>query len=192
MIQPKKTFRSFLKRLLAYFLKGVLLATPLALTAFIFYRTFLFFDNLFPGTYPGLGIAIIIAGVTLLGFLATSIIQEPLIQAFDGLLERIPLVKFIYTSIRDLLSAFVGKDKMFKKPVLVKMNEHTEVYKIGFVTQKDLSLLNMSDAYSAVYLPHSYNFSGNLFIVSNTLIKPIDIPADEAMKFIVSGGISKL
>lgn len=191
MIQPKKRFRSFIKRLIAYFLKGLLLAVPFAVTVYVLFKSFVFLDNLLPNHLPGIGILIIVSAITFLGFLGTTIIQEPLLQAIDRLLERIPLVKFIYTSIRDLLSAFVGKEKMFNKPVMVKMNEHSEVYKLGFITQKDLSAFKIGEGYSAVYLPHSYNFSGNLFIVSNHLIKTLDIPTDEAMKFIVSGGISK-
>jgi uncharacterized membrane protein len=66
------------------------------------------------------------------------------------------------------------------------------MYKLGFVTQKDLSSLGISEGKSAVYLPHSYNFSGNLFIVSNDLITPVEGPAEEIMKFIVSGGITKI
>lgn len=191
MIQPKKRFRSFLKRLLAYFLKGLLLVVPLTVTVYVIFKSFDFIDNLLPNHLPGVGLLIIVSALTFLGFLGTTIIQEPLLQAIDKLLERIPLVKFIYTSIRDLLSAFVGKEKMFNKPVMVKMNENSEVYKLGFITQKDLTSLNINEGFSAVYLPHSYNFSGNLFIVSNNLIKTLDIPSDEAMKFIVSGGISK-
>jgi uncharacterized membrane protein len=191
MIQPKKRFRSFLKRLLAYFLKGLLLAVPVTVTVYVLYKSFVFLDNLLPNQLPGIGILIIFSAITFLGFLGTTIIQEPLLQAMDRLLERIPLVKFIYTSIRDLLSAFVGKEKMFNKPVMVKMNEQSEVYKLGFITQKDLSAFKIDEGFSAVYLPHSYNFSGNLFIVSNNLIRSLDIPSDEAMKFIVSGGISK-
>jgi uncharacterized membrane protein len=91
-----------------------------------------------------------------------------------------------------MLAAFVGNEKRFNKPVMVKVGRDADLYKLGFVTQKDLTYLGIKEGKSAVYLPHSYNFSGNLFIVDNDLITPIDAPSDEIMKFIVSGGITRI
>ncbi|MEX1188441.1 MAG: DUF502 domain-containing protein [Bacteroidia bacterium] len=173
-------------------MKGLVLIVPITLTIYIVYQVFKFLDNILPYDIPGVSILIIILVTAILGFIGTAFIQAPLLQLFERALERVPLVKIIYTSIRDLLSAFVGKEKRFTKPVLVKTNRDTEMYKLGFITQKDLSNLGIDEGKSAVYLPHSYNFSGNLFIVSNDLITPIDAPADEIMKFIVSGGITKI
>jgi uncharacterized membrane protein len=147
---------------------------------------------LIPYEIPGVSILIVIFGITFLGFIGTFLIQTPLLGWFNKGLERIPLIKFIYTSIRDLLAAFVGNERRFSKPVLVKVSADSELYKLGFITQKDLSELGIDSGKSAVYLPHSYNFSGNLFIVDNALIKQIDVPANEVMKFIVSGGITKI
>jgi uncharacterized membrane protein len=91
-----------------------------------------------------------------------------------------------------MLSAFVGNEKRFNKPVMIQVSREAEIFKLGFVTQKDLSYLGIKEGKSAVYLPHSFNFSGNLFIVDNDLITPIDAPSDEVMKFIVSGGITRI
>jgi uncharacterized membrane protein len=188
----KKTGRWITRRFTSYFLKGLILIIPITLTVYIVYQVFKFLDNLIPYAIPGVSILIIILATALLGFIGTAFIQTPILQLFERFLNRIPLIKIIYTSIRDLLSAFVGKEKRFTKPVLVKTNRDTEMYKLGFITQSDLSSLGIEQGKSAVYLPHSYNFSGNLFIVSNDLITPIDAPTDDIMKFIVSGGITKL
>jgi uncharacterized membrane protein len=187
-----KLFRWLSRRFTSYFLKGLLLIVPIGVTFYIVYNIFQFLDGLIPYDIPGVSILIILVGTAFLGFIGTTFIQAPIMLLFERAIEKVPLLKIIYTSVRDLLSAFVGKEKRFTKPVLVKTNRDTEMYKLGFITQKDLSDLGISEGKSAVYLPHSYNFSGNLFIVDNSLITPIDAPADEIMKFIVSGGITKL
>jgi uncharacterized membrane protein len=188
----KRIARSLTRRFTSYFLKGLVLIVPITFTFYFVFKVFQFLDGLIPYDIPGVSILILLIGTAFLGFIGTTFIQAPLMQFFEKAIEKVPLIKIIYTSIRDLLSAFVGKEKRFTKPVMVKTNRDTEMYKLGFITQKDLSYLGIAEGKSAVYLPHSYNFSGNLFIVDNSLITPIDAPADEIMKFIVSGGITKL
>lgn len=181
-----------MKKFTGYFLKGLILIVPITLTIYIVYKVFSFFDSLLPYEIPGISLLIVLLGTTFLGFIGTTFIQVPLAQLAEKTLNKVPLVKFIYSSIKDLLSAFVGNEKRFTKPVLVKTNRDTEMYKLGFITQEDLSNIGISEGKSAVYLPHSYNFSGNLFIVSNELISPVNAQSDEIMKFIVSGGVTKI
>lgn len=181
-----------MKRLFSYFLKGLLLIAPIGITGFIVWKTFEFIGGLLPDKFPWLAGISIIVMITFIGFLATTYIQVPITRALEKTIERIPLVKVIYTAIRDLLGAFVGNEKRFNKAVMVRMSKDSEIYKLGFITQDNLEHLGIPNGKSAVYLPHSYNFSGNLFIVSNELITPIDKPADETMKFIVSGGITRI
>lgn len=181
-----------MKKFTGYFLKGLILIVPITLTIYIVYNVFSFFDNLLPYEIPGISLLIVLLGTTLLGFIGTTFIQVPLAQLAEKTLNKVPLVKFIYSSIKDLLSAFVGNEKRFTKPVLVKTNRDTEMYKLGFITQEDLSNIGIGEGKSAVYLPHSYNFSGNLFIVSNELLSPVNAQSDEIMKFIVSGGVTKI
>ena len=100
-----------------------------------------------------------------------------------------PLIKTIYESVTDLLSAFVGNKKKFNVPVMVKMNKESDIYKLGFLTREDLSQLGIPNTYVAVYLPHSYNFSGNMFVVPSTQVTTLNLPSSEVMKFIVSGGV---
>ncbi|MFM2284952.1 MAG: hypothetical protein RLZZ543_449 [Bacteroidota bacterium] len=183
--------RSF-RRFTGYFLKGLVLIVPIGITVYVVYKVFMFLDGLIPYEVPGVSILLIIFGTAFLGLIGTAFIQTPLKSFFNKTIERVPLIKFIYTSVRDMLAAFVGNEKRFNKPVMVRVGRDTDLYKLGFVTQKDLSHLGIKEGKSAVYMPHSYNFSGNLFIVDNDLISPIDAPADEIMKFIVSGGITRI
>jgi uncharacterized membrane protein len=105
---------------------------------------------------------------------------------------RAPLIKIIYTAVKDLVSAFVGQKKRFNKPVLIKVSSESALEKIGFVTNDDLSIIGQSNEKVAVYLPHSYAWSGNLFIVPADHITPIKASSTEVMKFVVSAGVTNI
>ncbi|MEY3416873.1 MAG: hypothetical protein RL711_76 [Bacteroidota bacterium] len=176
--------------LLKYFLQGLLLTAPLAFTVSLTVSTIRWFDGLLNITIPGLGILIIMISITSLGYLASTIIIQPLFNFIDLTITKTPFLGIIYTSIKDLFNAFVGNDKKFNKPVLVKLNAELGIEKIGFITQTDLSSLGIT-AKIAVYLPHSYNFSGELIIVPVENVTPINKSSAEVMKFIISGGVSE-
>jgi uncharacterized membrane protein len=188
----------FWKQIFSWFLQGLLFIAPVALTIYILVISFNFVDGILTGIIsevigfkiPGLGLVVIIFGITLIGFLGSSIVFRPLLQYFDKIISQAPLVKVIYTSIKDFMSAFVGKEKRFTEPVLVKVSKESNLEKMGFITQKDLSNLGIEKGKVAVYLPHSYNFSGNLFIVPVENITPLDAPPAEVMKFIVTAGVT--
>jgi len=108
---------------------------------------------------------------------------------FDHLVNRIPLVKLVYSSIKDLLAAFVGDKKKFDRPVLVTINKENQLHRIGFITQSDLSELGLKDMV-VVYFPQSYAVAGDHFVVPKENVKPLNVPGPAAMKFIVSGGVS--
>jgi uncharacterized membrane protein len=187
------------KRLIRYFFNGLIFLLPVGLTIYIFYISFTAIDNFIQGfvteylpkRIPGIGIFAVIILVTLLGFMAQSFIFKPIHRLVDKLFQKTPIVKVLYSSIKDLLSAFVGQDKKFDKPVLVLMNKSESIYKIGFLTSSDLSKLGVINMV-AVYLPHAYNFSGELFIVPADNIKPLNIQASDAMKYIISGAVTKI
>lgn len=179
--------------LLRSFLQGLLILSPIAITAYVIYMVFSSVDNLVPWVPRGLGFFIIITIVTVIGYLGTRFfVGRMLIDAFDYLLEHIPGIKFIYTSIKDVMGSFVGDKKRFNKPVWVCTNLNPEMWRIGFMTQKDLAYLGMVNKV-AVYLPHSYAVSGWVVVVETKNIKPVTkMTAAEAMKFAVSGGITSL
>ena len=187
-----------MKRLLGYFFQGLLYTAPLGITIFVLYKIFELLDGVFKPlllTYfkiniPGLSLLIVFLLVALLGLLGQTIIARPIKQLVNHFINKAPLVKVIYTSIKDLLSAFVGKEKKFNQPVLVKVNLISDLEKLGFITQEDVSMLGIEGEKVAVYFPHSYNFSGELFIVPASQVKKIDGPPADVMKFIVSGGVA--
>lgn len=180
------------KRILGYFLSGLLLVVPISVILFIIYKLFVYFDSIIPLAIPGLGLITLLAAITFLGFLASSFITQPIRKRANLILDRVPLLKTIYTAITDLLSAFVGQKKSFSRPVLVKLSRSSDIEKLGFITNDDLSNLQIPAGKIAVYLPHSYNFSGNLYIVPAENITPISANTAEVMKFIVSGGVTDL
>jgi uncharacterized membrane protein len=178
-------------RILRYFFSGTLFIVPLVATAYFIFVSFQWLDNRLSLPYPGLGFLIIMVFITLVGYLSTNYIFKTIGQWFDRGMNRIPLVKLIYSTVKDLLGAFVGDKKKFNKPVLVRINKDNSLYQIGFITQSDLTELGISDMV-VVYFPHSYAFSGYHYFVPKESIKPLNIPATTAMKFIVSGGVSGL
>ena len=188
-----------MKRIISWFLQGLLMIAPLAITVYVLYIAFNFTDGLLQ-TYirdwlgfslPGLGILIIFFIITLLGMLGKSIVLRPVIHFTDHLFDRAPLIRVIYTSLRDLFSAFVGKEKKFNQPAMVLINQENDLWKMGFITQETLEQIGRQELV-AIYFPHSYNFSGELYMVPSTSVHPIDINPAEAMKFIVSGGITRV
>ena len=186
-----------MKKLVNYLLQGLLYLAPLGITAYIIYSAFTLVDGLsqkllaqfFDFEIPGLGILSLFVFLIFVGFLGRTIIAEPLKKIFKKIINTVPLLNFIYSAFNDLFTAFVGKEKKFNKPVLVKVNMVSELEKLGFITEEDLSILQEKDKV-AVYFPHSYNFSGELFIVPKTQIRMLNVNSSEMMKFIVSAGLT--
>ena len=129
--------------------------------------------------------------ITLVGIIGQSVIAQPIKAVIERLLQRAPILHMVYTSIRDFMEAFVGKEKKFNQPVSILISKDPEIERFGFMTQHDLSEINMKGKV-AVYIPLSYGFMGELFIVPAENVKPVDMPAGEMMKFIVSGGVTRV
>lgn len=181
--------KAILGRFLRYFFSGTLFIVPLVATAYFIFVSFQWLDNRLNLPYPGLGFAIIIGVITTIGYLSTNYVFKTIGNWFDRGMNKIPFVKLIYATLRDLLGAFVGDKKKFNKPVLVRINKDNNLYQIGFITQADLSDLGLNEMV-VVYFPHSYAVSGYHYFVAKENIKPLDISGPTAMKFIVSGGVS--
>jgi uncharacterized membrane protein len=190
---------SFLKRILSYFIRGLVLVAPLYVTIILIGSAVAFLDNIIPINIPisekqtlylpGLGVLIILSSIILLGFVFSTIIPQSFMKFTDSIMRRIPLVSLIYYSIKDLLVAFVGDKKKFDQAVLVTMYKDTGIKKIGFITQTDLSHLHIHD-HVAVYMPLSYALSGELFIVPTENVTLLDAKSTDVMKMLVSGGVS--
>ncbi len=177
---------------------------PSAVTIYVVYMAIIWMDNLVPirvpihvpGTedfyLPGMGILVILVVITVLGYLGTRFVRNPFFVMFEGLMERTPLLKVIYSSVKDLIEAFVGEKKRFNQPVIVTVSNDPVIHRIGFVTNDDLHELGMGKEKMAVYLPFSYGFNGQLYIIDSVNVRKLDASGTEMMKFVISGGVSEI
>lgn len=183
-----------MKYILRYFLQGLLLVIPACFTMYLIASLVLWIDKILPRLFeielfPGAGLLIILAFITLMGLIGSSIVARPAFNFVEYYMYKVPLINLIYSSTKDVIGAFVGDKKKFNRPVLVKMNKNEEIYRIGFITRENLESINLKDKI-AVYFPDSYGFTGNLYVVSSDCISEVDAPSAEVMKLIVSGGVS--
>lgn len=189
-----------MKKIFLYFIQGIIITVPVAITAYVLYKIVSLVGNFFshfglivnPLVDPFIVLGSALVLIFLMGLLGSSIILRPLFTLFDHAMEHTPVVKTIYSSIKDLLSAFVGSKKRFNKPVLITINRENNIQQLGFITKEDLSELKLATGTMAVYVPLSYSFSGNLLIVPVDHITNVDASSSEVMKFIVSGGVTDI
>ena len=188
-----------MNRILNYFIQGALYIVPLAVTIYVIYLIFNFIDGLLDETLlallkidiPGLGLVVIVLILVLVGLIGQTIIARPIKTVFNRVMDKTPLLKLIYSAFNDLFSAFAGKEKKFNKPVIVLINPSANIEKLGFLTEEDLSKINEKEKV-AVYFPHSYGFTGELFVVPGNQVRSLSVNSASLMKFILSGGVSGL
>ncbi|MFQ5526614.1 MAG: DUF502 domain-containing protein [Thermoanaerobaculia bacterium] len=179
------------------FLRGLLIVAPVAATIWLVYVTFSAIDGwlqledvLDRRVIPGAGVLLTFAAITVVGFLARMIGLRWLFRQLDVLFARMPLVKILYTAIRDLTGALVGERRRFDHPVAVAPTRDPELLVLGFLTRDGLSELGLP-GFASVYLPQSYNFAGQLVLVPRTRVRPLEAGSTQTMKFIVSGGVAE-
>jgi len=180
-----------MKQLSKYFMQGLLFTVPVALTVYVVFFIFVKIDRLLGLSVPGLGLLVTVAAITFIGFVASNFLIGKLLRLIESAFVRLPLIRMIYTSIKDLIGAFVGDKKNFDKPVIVTLCEKDNIQALGFMTSENLDALSVSERV-AVYLPQSYNFAGNLIVVSPAQVTLIETDPGEVMKFIISGGVSSV
>lgn len=193
--------KKIFQRLLYYLIKGTLVIVPVAGAIFLIVWIVASLDNALnitqhfledehghPLYIPGIGILTVIFLLILVGFIFTTLVTEPIKQWLNRTINRIPLFNTLYSSIKDFTEAFVGDAKKFNEPVMVKVND-MGLMKIGFLTQKDLSKIGL-EGYVIVYFPYSYSFAGQVVIVESEYVTKLDMSATDAMKLVVSGGVS--
>ena len=201
----KNIIRQTGKTLSGTFLQGLAIALPITVTLALLYwlaamaEDFLggLIRQLFPGLqyWTGLGILAAIAIVFALGILMNAWFARHLMRLFDALLDRIPLVKSIYGSLRDIAILLSDKDSKsrFKKVVAVRVAEQVRL--IGFVTVEDFAALSQSSkspgqASVGVYLPMSYQIGGFTVFVPESSLEPLDMSVEDAMRFTLTAGVS--
>ncbi|MFP5115033.1 DUF502 domain-containing protein [Bacillaceae bacterium C204] len=188
-----------MKSIVKNFINGILTIVPIILVIYVIYKTFLFLDGLLGNTLkpylkedyiPGIGLLSTLILITFLGWLSTKYISGKIIRLIDRLLEKIPVVKTIYSVIKDTVQSFLGEKKSFSKVALVVI-PGTEMRSLGFITSEQLE-----DFYSplkdhvAVYIPQTFQVAGFTFLIPKEQVELIDVKPEEAMKFILSGGMT--
>lgn len=187
-----------MRPILNNFLRGLLLVFPIGATIYIIFSAIRWSNNVLNDLLfewlsldiPGLGIITVFFGIAAIGYICSRAITRPIVTYFERFLKRVPIVKIIYTSLKELTEAFVGDKKRFNKPVLIEAPE-MEAKRLGFVTQQDLSQLGVEDMV-AVYCPHSYNFTGNLYLIPTQNVTPLNLNSTDVMKYIISGGVTNI
>lgn len=197
-------------RILYFFFQGLIVLAPIVITAWTVVSLFNFIDDIlpnllhvlfpdfvvldakgYPKKVPGLGFLVVLMLVLMVGYVSSTFIVGKLLQWFDNILERTPGIKIIYSTVKDFLEAFAGNKRKFSQPVLVSI-EAADVWRIGFITQQSMVNFGLKD-HVAVYVPHSYAFSGVTFLVKRDRIRQVDdVSSADAMKFIVSGGVTEV
>lgn len=188
-----------MKKLLFYFIQGLVVLVPLIITLYIVIRIiFLFVDILTKIGITGnlwidafIGVIAMVIFVVGTGIMASNYFFSKLMHFLEGRFEKLPLIRHIYSPIKDFTEAFVGNKKKFKYPVLVNLSKDGHYKEIGFITQQDLSIIQMGE-YIAVYLPFSYSFAGKVILVKKEYVESFPTDPTDAMKFVVSGGIYEL
>jgi len=192
-----------LKKLLQYFLQGLLILAPVAITAYAIYFVVSSIDNLLPiFTYTdaqgivhvrnyGIGFVIIIAVIITLGYFSSFFITSRIISFLDKLLEKTPGIKYIYSTTRDFFEAFAGDKKKFTKNVLANVDDN-DVWRFGFVTRESMADFDLQD-YVTVYIPMAYSVAGNVYVIPRNRVRPIEhLSAADTMKFALSGGVTDI
>lgn len=183
-----------LRKIFRYFIQGLIILAPIAITVYVLYWLFDKVDSILRPyvNIPGLGFAIIIVFVILVGWVSHNFLMGSFIGFFDHWLERTPGIKFIYTSTKDFFEAFAGDKRKFNKAVLANTFAE-DVWIVGFLTDEEMQKFDLGADKVAVYVPQAYNFAGQLYILPREKVRKIEhITSGEAMKYAVTGGVVDL
>ena len=174
--------------LIRNFIRGLVIVVPIALTVYLFVQAFTVLDRIVKLRYPGLGILVIIAATIGIGVLASNFVGRRIFGIVEKLFTKAPIVRIVYSALKDLLEAFVGNKRRFDRPVSIAMSDGLRT--LGFVTCDDLSALGLPGDV-AVYVPFSYTWDGCLLIVPRHRVTPLEADSASVMAMVVSGGVSR-
>ncbi|MEN6374184.1 MAG: DUF502 domain-containing protein [Smithella sp.] len=185
-----------MKKFVTYFFKGILILVPIVLTIYIVVIVFQLTDSIL-GRYfmahginiPGLGLLTTIALIIFVGFLGTEVASGRILNYIDGLFGKLPLIKIIYNTIKDIMNALLGRKSSFAKVVMINLPGDNDIKILGFITKENLEIFGLKD-HIAVYILQSMQWAGFTLLVPRSRVKELDVKPDEALKFIVSAGIS--
>ena len=200
MLEKKKT--SVIKRLRNYFITGAVVLMPIAITLYltvfiIRISTKVLPKELNPNNYlpvdiPGLEIFISVFIITLIGFISVSFLGKKIIEFINNLLKRIPILRTIYSAIRQMTQSLTSSDNTGKSVVLIEY-PRKEVWVIGFATKENKGIISktLKQELINIFVPTTPNpTSGFLLLVPKKDVIHLDISFEQASKFIVSAGTS--
>ena len=173
------------------FLKGLLVVLPLAFTGWVLWFLVTFVDGMISVDIPGLGLLLVVGLVTGVGMVASNAVGRRILGRFEAAVTKIPVVKLLYASVKDLLQAFVGKHRRFDKPVLKLLDPKRDLRVLGFAICTHFDEPKLV-GHVAVYVPQSYNMAGNLLVVPKNRVEPVDADGAQFLAFIVSGGVAEM
>lgn len=188
-----------MKKILQNFVKGIITIVPIIVVVYVVYQLFMFFDGIL-GHYlrsyykndyiPGIGLLLTLIVITILGWLSNKVFTGTIIRMIERLLEKIPLIKTLYSVSKDTIQSFLGEKKSFSKVALVTI-PGTEMKTIGFITTEDVeSFYNPLKDYVAVYIQQTFQIAGLTVLIPKNQVEIIEIKPEDAMKFVVSGGMT--
>lgn len=196
-------FRFSYSKVFQYFLQGLLIIAPLAVTIYALYFVVTTIDSWLPiFTHTdekgivhvqnyGIGLLVILSVVILIGYFSSFFITGRILSFMDRLMERAPGIKHIYSTTKDFFEAFAGDKKKFTQNVLANVDDNN-VWRLGFVTRDDMTDFGL-EGYVSVYIPMAYSVAGNVYIIPRSRVKPIThISSAQTMKFAVSGGVTDI
>src|ERR1044072_2551435 len=189
-----------MKRIFRYFIQGLVITIPLGITVLIFTKIFFWIEGWFEGMNeivnrkadPFIIIGVVLVFIFLAGVFASNVVARFFISEWGKFIEKITVIRHIYSPVKDFTGAFLGNKKRCTRPVFVLTNKEANVREIGFITDDDLHEIGLGPEYVAVYVPASYSIAGRLIIVPKTNISPMDANAGDVMKFVVSGGVAEV
>lgn len=189
-----------MKGLAKNFINGIVTIVPIILVVYVVIKVFNFLDSIMGEVLkgylqedyvPGMGLVLTLISITFLGWLSRQYFSGKIVSVLDKSLDKIPFVKSLYSIIKDTIHSFLGEKKSFSKVALVKL-PGTEMKMIGFVTSEEVEALDdRLVGHVAIYVPQTFQVAGVTFLVPKEDVELLDIKAEDAMKFILSGGMTK-
>lgn len=181
------------RKIINYFIGGLLILAPLTVTVWFFIFITQKASELLTKQFEWWYVGAAVLGTLLLGYVSAHFISQSISRQVEALLKKIPLLSTIFFSLKDLTEAFLGNQEKFNQPVLFRQNTGVgeQVPVLGFVTRRDVEILG-DDEWLAVYIPFSFTYTGKTVFAKKQWVTPLDIDRKEALKFVLSGGITGL
>ncbi|MGQ9533021.1 MAG: DUF502 domain-containing protein [Desulfotomaculales bacterium] len=185
------------KKLRNYFLAGLAVILPITVTLYLLKLVLGFVDGLAGSVLalftkrhiPGVGLISTVLVLLGVGVVATNVVGRRLVALWEGLLLRIPLVNTVYRTSKQVVDALWYRERAFRRVVLVEYPRRG-MWAVGFVTGETVREGNDAEKWLNVFVPTTPNpTSGFLLLLPPSEVVALDLPVEEGIKMVVSGGI---